>query len=284
MIWTKKCSVCGGDVRSDEPECPCCGAPNEVPQTIEELKAYCGKRGMPLHRMRFFIGENYEEPKAFGIYEDNGRFIVYKNKANGTRAVRYDGPDEGYAVKELFLKLLDECHNRGIYPDGKPGNLPATRSIPAGGTGKKTTGRGKVKRRQNDMSFLKAFGKYVLYLGGILAAVFLLLWILTTWVFTEHKQDGYYRYNSSIYYKYGEDWYSTTTNDSNWYKSGFPDEKIEDYYVGKDYDTEWEESDFKESGTWSKIQESRSSSSSDYGSSSDYSSWDSNDTNWDSDW
>ena len=133
------------------------------------------------------------------------------------------------------------------------------------------------------MSFLKVFWKYVLYLGGILPAVFLLLWVLTTWVFTGHKQDGYYRYNSSVYYKYGEDWYSTTTNDSNWYKSSFPDEEIEDYYLGKDYDSQWGESDFKESGAWSKIQESQSSGSSDY-SSSDYSSWDSNDTNWDSDW
>ena len=283
MIWTKKCSVCGGSVRSDEPVCPQCGAPNEVPQTIGELKAYCEKRGMPLHRMRFFIGENYKEPKAFGIYENDGRYIVYKNKANGTRAVRYDGPDEGYAVKELFLKLLDECHNRGIYPDGKPQNMPVTRSAPAGRTRTKLTAKEKAERRQNNMSFLRDFGKYILFLISIVAVVFLLIWILTTWVFTGHKQDGYYRYNNSMYYKYGSDWYFSS-NETDWYKSVFPDDEIEDYYLGRDYDSEWGESDFKESDTWSRIQEEHSSGSSDYGSSSDYDSWDSGDTNWDSDW
>ena len=63
---------------------------------------------MPLLRMRFFVGEDFKEPKAFGIYQDGDDFVVYKNKANGQRAVRYRGPDEAYAVSELFQKLLEE--------------------------------------------------------------------------------------------------------------------------------------------------------------------------------
>ena len=90
------------------------------PQTIEALKAYCAANGMPLERMRFFIGQDYRQPRAFGIYRDGDQFVVYKNKGDGSRAVRYHGPDEAYAVNELFQKLLDECHLRGIYPDGKP--------------------------------------------------------------------------------------------------------------------------------------------------------------------
>ena len=131
MASISKCRFCGADVRSDERNCNNCGEPNrdyvaaeDVPQTvfrpktIAELKEYCTQRGMPLYRMRFFIGENYQEPKAFGIYQaDANRFVVYKNKADGSRSVRYDGPDEAYAVRELFDKLLDECHNRGIYPE-----------------------------------------------------------------------------------------------------------------------------------------------------------------------
>ena len=39
-------------------------------------------------------------------------FIVYKNKADGTRAVRYKGTDEAYAVNELYLKLKDEILNQ----------------------------------------------------------------------------------------------------------------------------------------------------------------------------
>lgn len=279
MAWTRQCPFCGEEVRSDEKHCPSCGRENDVPITIEELKVYCQKRGMPLPRMRFFIGENYEKPKAFGIYEENGRYIVYKNKANGSRAIRYHGPDEEYAVKELFLKLLDECHNRGIYPDGKPvsRSVPKTQPVPVK---KKLTEKEKAKRRELNKSCLRELGLYALKMAGIVAAVFLLLWILTTWVFTDHKQDGYYRSNNTVYYKYADDWYYN--NDSgNWYKSDFPEEKIEDYYLGKDYESEWGGSDFKESSTWSGIQENHSSS---YTNSSDYSGWDSGDTNWDSDW
>ena len=124
MASTSLCKYCGSVVSSADKHCPNCGAPNEgyvvntekqvfMPKTIEELKEYCAERGMPLLKMRFFIGEDYRRPKAFGIYRDGGDFIVYKNKANGQRAIRYQGPNEAFAVNELFLKLLDECHNRG---------------------------------------------------------------------------------------------------------------------------------------------------------------------------
>ena len=279
MASRKHCPFCIRIIEQNEQVCPHCGEENKTPETIEELKAYCAKRGMPLSRMRFFIGENYERPKAFGIYEEDGRFVVYKNKANGSRAVRYHGPDEQHAVKELFLKLLDECHNRGIYPDGKPENMPVTRSAPAGTTKKKKlTAKEKAQRRQDNLSFLWVFVKYILFMVGVGAAAFLLVFIWTV-LFPVHNEDGYYKHNTAVYYKYGYDWYSS--NDyGGWYKSNFPEEKIEDYFLGKDYDSNWGASDFKESSTWSSIQESHSSSSS----SSDYDSWDYNDTNWDSDW
>lgn len=87
------------------------------PRTIEELREFCRAKEMPLEKMRFFIGENYQEPRAFGIFRSGNNFIVYKNKSDGTRAVRYQGSDEAYAVGELYDKLLDECHMRGIYPE-----------------------------------------------------------------------------------------------------------------------------------------------------------------------
>ena len=130
MASTLKCPFCGGVLLSNEKICPHCGvgnanytedAPGRIfhPKTIAELKEYCAERGMPLLRMRFFVGQDYREPKAFGIYKaSENRYVVYKNKADGSRAVRYDGPDEAHAVNELFEKLLSECHNRGIYPDG----------------------------------------------------------------------------------------------------------------------------------------------------------------------
>ena len=125
MASTGKCKFCGGVVRSDERKCPQCGAENEnfvadtsrsvfLPKTIPELQEYCAERGMPLLRMRFFIGEDYRRPKAYGIYRDGSDFVAYKNKADGSRSIRYRGPDEAYAVRALYEKLLEMCRHMGI--------------------------------------------------------------------------------------------------------------------------------------------------------------------------
>ena len=123
MPSKKHCPFCNQLVEQDEQVCPHCGGENRTPKTIEELLAYCEKREMPFHRMRFFIGEDFREPCAFGIYRDGDKFIVYKNKSDGSRAIRYSGPDEAYAVNELYQKILDECHKRGIYPDGRQNKI-----------------------------------------------------------------------------------------------------------------------------------------------------------------
>lgn len=52
---------------------------------------------------------DFRQPKAFGIYKDSdGNFVVYKNKGDGTRAERYRGKDEAYAVNEIYQKLRSE--------------------------------------------------------------------------------------------------------------------------------------------------------------------------------
>lgn len=141
MASTNKCEYCGSTITSDERTCPNCGATNPLfvadtpkviltPHTIDELKEYCAERGMPLLRMRFFIGEDFKEPKAFGIYRDGNEFVVYKNKDDGSRAIRYRGTDEQHAVSELYLKLLDECHKRNIWPDTPDGKPPKVINIP----------------------------------------------------------------------------------------------------------------------------------------------------------
>ena len=116
-----KCSYCGQYFDDSAEKCPSCGAPNDhihrtsdsIPKTIEELKAYCDENGLTPERTRFFVGVDYKEPRAFGIYKDDkGEFVVYKNKANGERAVRYRGVDEAYAVNELYERLQDEILNQ----------------------------------------------------------------------------------------------------------------------------------------------------------------------------
>lgn len=77
-----------------------------MPKTIDELRAFCLQKGMPLEQMRFFIGEDCREPRAFGVYQDDdGRFVVYKNKSKGARAVRCRCRSERRAVAEIIRKL-----------------------------------------------------------------------------------------------------------------------------------------------------------------------------------
>ncbi|MBO5325988.1 MAG: zinc ribbon domain-containing protein, partial [Lachnospiraceae bacterium] len=117
-----KCDYCGSMIEEQNSTCPNCGATLDgvnrfaggQPRTIEELKAWYVAHNLPPEEVtRFFIGKNVTEPKAFGIYRDStGDFVVYKNKSDGQRAVRYQGADEAYAVNELYQKLKGEIADR----------------------------------------------------------------------------------------------------------------------------------------------------------------------------
>lgn len=128
----KKCDYCGNFYEDTLEACPGCNAPNEKvnaahdkkPATIEELKAWYAARNLPPYEVtRFFIGIDYKEKRAFGIYEENGEFIVYKNKDDGKRAIRYQGKDEAYAVNELYLKLKEEILNQKSHQGSKSSGL-----------------------------------------------------------------------------------------------------------------------------------------------------------------
>lgn len=119
-----KCSYCGNYIDDTELECPNCGATNEqlrrsadgIPKTIEELKTFAAQKNIPLSQMRFFLDYDMKEPRAYGIYKDeSGNFIVYKNKSNGERSIRYKGSDEAYAVNEIYQKLRTEMAEQKLY-------------------------------------------------------------------------------------------------------------------------------------------------------------------------
>lgn len=284
MVSSDRCPHCGALVLPEEKFCAQCGAqltpgeesaaapvaarqaaPVEVapretapktimahPDSIEALKDYCAAKGMPLEKMRFFIDQDYRQPRAFGIYRDGDSVVVYKNKADGSRAVRYQGPDEAYAVNELFQKLLSECHARGIYPDGKPQLTDAQR---------------RAQQRAKRIAII------TIVVAVVIAAV------ITFTMIRQHRSDGYYRYGNddAYYYRYGDDWYYGGAYD--WVEvEDFPYDNYDDYYLGGDYDSGWAVDDFKDSSAWDSIHTSSSSSS------NDYDSWDSGGTDWSSDW
>lgn len=116
-----KCEYCGNYILDTNSTCPNCGAVNEnhqrmvdgTPKTIRQLQLWYSARRLPPEEVtRFFIGKDIKEPKAFGIFEENGTFTVYKNKSDGSRAIRYQGTDEAYAVNELYLRLKEEILNQ----------------------------------------------------------------------------------------------------------------------------------------------------------------------------
>ena len=66
----RTCAYCGMVMPPEDEICPSCGAPNPAyrpggeggtrqPRTIEELRSFCEAKGMPLERMRFFMGSSF---------------------------------------------------------------------------------------------------------------------------------------------------------------------------------------------------------------------------------
>ena len=232
----------------------------QIPKTIVELQQWYRDRNLPDENVtRFFIGKNYTNPKAFGIYknEENGNFIVYKNKSNGERAIHYEGPDEEYAVNELYLKLKEEIANQ-------KSRIEQTQ---------------KYSEQYNNPYSKKSSNKLNLKVGSIIAII--VCTIIGFNIFLPNR--GYYYYNNSYYYYQNGSWYiynygwrETTPpkelkkNHSKYYKSSY----YRSYYIDS----------FEDSIYYirpSSSSDSYSDSSSDWDSGSD---WDSSFTDWDSDW
>ena len=93
------------------------------------------------------------------------------------------------------------------------------------------------------------------------------------------RKNGYYRYNGTTYYSKGSSWY--VYRNRQWVSSSYPISNFGDYYEGTSVSYSWNTVDYD---TYQRQQESSSSRYDSDWSSSDYDSWDSSDTDWDSDW
>lgn len=286
------CDYCGSAIDDTAEKCPNCGAVNQhmqrsgnqVPKTIEELQAFAAANNIPLEKMRFFIGIDYKEPRAFGIYkEPNGNCVVYKNKGDGTRAIRYQGADEAYAVNEIYQKMKAELLER------KQADI---------NNGRRTSGVTPVR----SSSKKKSSGCGGLVTGCSTGIVIFLVIMIMIVAFVNSLEDGktpkkgYYDYNGDAYYYSGGSWY-TPDDDGEWVaNSNIPDrleENYNDYFEAKDYynldddyadnvveyETEaYSSNDYDNDDSWNDS--NWDDDDWDY----DYDSYDSYDSDWDSDW
>ena len=126
-----KCNYCGNQVDDFLTNCPVCRNPlpvngptkgpvlnydapkyikteHAVPTTIEEFQKLIVVNSYPsAEASHFYIGQNVSHPKAFGICKEFNSIIIYLNKADGTRVIKYRGNDEQYAVTS-FYKIYKE--------------------------------------------------------------------------------------------------------------------------------------------------------------------------------
>lgn len=267
----QRCEYCGNWIDDTDETCPHCGAPNEhmmasaegVPKTIAELRAFCEAHNLPLRDMRFFIGEDFREPRAFGIYQDGEDFVVYKNKADGQRAVRYRGHDEAYAVNELYQKMKSEIANQRLYQARK--SEGAARQVAAESKGKSVAAIA------------------IAFIATTITAITLLFVFMPT-----GPLNGYYDYQNTTYYCQNDDWYYYDAATSDWVRDDDPPttltESADDYYASSDYDGSGAATDFTTSPYYvppSDTDDDWDDDDWDWDSSD---TWDSGGTDWDSDW
>lgn len=279
------CDYCGSFIESTDEMCPNCGAVNthfvrtavDTPTTIEELKAFCAEKKLPLDKMHIHIGEDFKAPKAFGIYFDDKtqHYVVYKNKGDGSRAIRYEGTDEKYAVNELYLKIKDIILDKREL-DVKLKNQALD------------SGRRPVAKSKSKKSFWTK-GKITL-----LVFIILIIFALIDNAINPN-QNGYYKYKGNNYYHHGDYWYMYDDDEDDWSavsNPGIDSDNYEKYYYGSSYDSDYKFDAFptaEYSSDWGSDWDSDddwSSSSDDdwdWGSDDSWDSWDSG-SDWDSDW
>lgn len=245
-----KCNYCDNYFDDTNAVCPYCSAPNdgvvrtgkEQPVTIDGLlKWYSDRKLPPFEVTRFFIGENCTEPRAFGIYKDEetGNFIVYKNKNDGSRAIRYKGTDEAYAVNELLQKLKEEIVNQKSR-QAKNGAANVQNAAVA------------------DKPQTKAGKAFKIIKTSVIAVVALIIAYL---VFSGSDLDittGYYGLDNDVYYCYSSSypasWSKYIEAEGDWsYKLSSVPEVLErnstakEYYLGSTWDSSIDATDFTKS-------------------------------------
>ena len=265
-----------------------------IPKTIEELKQWYKDMNLPHETVtRFFIGKNVTYKRAFGIYQDpeTNNFVVYKNKDTGERKIRYEGPNEAHAVKELYDRLVAEIKNQKAHNvqnskirnskkfDSKKDNLQKEKWY----SGKPSN------PSSDDMSLLLVILAFICFFFIIMPTG-----NTKSHIFSNTPDTGYYYYDDSIYYFLHGIWYINDGN-NNW--SEYDGDKSELNKNYKNYEDNndssnadkhtFEDSEYYSNDDYSYDSGSSSNYSSGWDSGSSWSSsdsWSSGSTNFSSDW
>ena len=252
-----------------------------TPQTIEELQQWYIEHNLPdEEKTRFFIGKNYKGARAFGIYKDEitSNIVVYKNKSDGSRAIRYEGTNESFAVNEIWTKLKEEIQNQ------KANNQRLVDEYRAGSKYE----YGNKKSRVGIMNWF-VFVPFILMFGFefVISGVFGIVSLFSPQKGYYYYGNEYYYYQSGSWYKYNEagNWEIATPpkdlkeNRKRYYQDNYSNGSGFYYNINR-----FEDSSFYIEPSYSSSDSSSSSSSSDDYSWSSDDSWDSSSSDWDSDW
>ena len=247
------CEYCGNWMEDTDEKCPTCAAANPnhkrvastTPVSIEELQQWYRDRNLPDEEItKFYIGKNVQVPGAYGIYKEYSDVVLYKNRADGTRAIRYKGSDEEYAVNELYLKLKEEILNqkaRRQYEkeqrlDNRASTIQRTRTNTYGTRTVTASPEQQKKAKKTITTILIIF--FVLQFGLPLLAVIPMVIFGIIGSFTEDSMDNYYEESyyfeddcyyverSDVFYYEGEEagehvvWFYEPTEET-WYKSTY---------------------------------------------------------------
>ena len=280
-----RCEYCDSMFDDTLEKCPNCYAPNpnvrrstpDQPTTIEGLKEWYESKGLPPYETtRFFIGIDYKKPRAFGIYKDEntGNFIVYKNKDNGQRAVRYEGTDEAYAVNELFMRLKQEIIEQKSHSTSNSSNQSgqynahdAQKYYDSYNSRRNTRSIDKGPRL-----FKRVFTILIIIFGLQVIGHLLSLGFFSSAFRDEFKnmnlpQRGYYSYGGNTYYSFGssaiasERWSIYNKDTDSWELTNVDsisvfekDKDASPYYLSETYSSDYDFPSFSDTRLYYDIQ------------------------------
>ena len=179
--------------------------------------------------MHIHIDEDYRGARAYGIYRDGERCIVYKNDSKANRNVRYEGTDEAYAVNELYAKIKEMT--------GAAKSAAQTRQTAPVRSVKATGGR---RRKRNVNGAIKA-----------IVTIYIIIIVLSTvGSFFRMVAHNLYRgtYGGGSYYNdyYDSDYYDYGDYDYGDYDYSYDDD---DYDWGSSWDYDWDD-DWDDDWDW----------------------------------